>query len=436
MRKLLTPLAIEKLQGAPKRQEIADAGMPGLRLVIQPKPSGAKSWCIRYRYGGRPRKLTLGSYPLVDIVKARQRAKDALEAIERGEDPGAEKKALKGLQHQPAADRDAFGVLIRLFFHHHAIPRTRSWRETARLLGLQVDDKKSEPGKPPVFVDVPDRISARWAERPVTAIRRRDIIALLDQSKARGATTTANRELSALSRFFSWCCERDILDASPVFGIRKPAPENRRERVLSDDELALVWKAAVVEAFPFGDLVRLLILTAQRRIEVAGMSRSEFNGTVRSWNLPGERTKNKRPHVVPLGDAAIEIIDGVPKFAGGDHLFGMSGRGPFSGFSRAKAALDAQMAKIAQAEIKPWTLHDLRRTAATRMGDLGVLPHVVEAVLNHVSGSKAGVAGIYNLALYEPEKRAALELWGDHVSTICGVSSEPTIGGAHVEKDQ
>ena len=335
MRKLLTPLAIDKLEGGATRREITDAGMPGLRLVIQPKPFSSKSWCVRYRYGGRARKLTLGSYPLVDLPKARQRARDALEAIERGEDPAAAKKAAKATQHLPKSDRESFGVLIRQFMHSHAIPKTRSWPETARLLGLHIERNEAEQTAPPTFRDVPDRIVARWADRQVSTIRRRDIIDLLDESKARGATTTANRELAALSKFFSWCCERDIIAASPTLGVRKPSPENRRERVLTDAELAIVWEAAIAESYPFGDLTRLLILTAQRRVEVSGLAWPEIDLVTCTWSLPSVRTKNKRPHLVPLSGAAVEILENVPRYAGGEFLFGLSGLSEFSGYSRA-----------------------------------------------------------------------------------------------------
>lgn len=436
MRKLLTTLAIDKLDGSSARREIADAGMPGLRLVIQPKPSASKSWCVRYRYGGRPRKLTLGSYPVVDLLKARERAKDAIEAIERGEDPGAEKKATKALRQLPVADQDAFGELVRQFLYSHAIPNTRSWRDTARTFGLHVDRQNSKPNAPPIFKAVPDGLAARWAERPVRAMKRREIMSLLDEYRARGAATMANRALSALSKFFSWCCERDIIGASPTFGVRKPAPENSRERVLSDAELAIIWRAAVAEGHPFGDLVRLLILTAQRRVEVAALLWPEIDLVTFAWSLPGSRTKNKRPHVVPLSEAAAELLESIPRYAGGDFLFGMSGRSSFSGFSRAKARLDERIATLAKKELEakkvdPWTLHDIRRTAATRMADLGVMPHIIEAALNHISGSKAGVAGTYNRSLYEPEKRAALELWAKHVDTCVRASSCIDSEGTH-----
>ena len=428
MRKLLTPLTVARIKGGDQRREVADAGMPGLYLVIQPQPTSAKSWAVRYRYGKRTRKHTLGQYPLLDLGKARQRAKDALEAIERGEDPAAEKISAKRRQHLPSADRHAFGVLLRQFFHRHAIPRTKSWRETARLLGMQLEAKQPGSGQPLAFIDLPGRISARWAERPVSSIRRRDIIELLDESKDRGATTTANRELGVLRKFFAWCVEREVLEVNPAIGIGKPAPETRRERVLSDDELRIVWRAAEEEAYPFGHLVRLLILTAQRRNEVAGAIWREFDLKASNWVLPAERTKNARAHAVPLSEGAVAVLKDIPRFAGGGFLFGVAGRSNFSGFSKAKRRLDKRIAELRRYEgisldIAGWTLHDLRRTAATRMADIGVLPHVVEAVLNHSSGSKAGVAGTYNRSLYEPEKRIALKVWSEFVERL-GVPNE------------
>jgi len=421
MRKLLTALAIEKLDAGDARKEIADAGMPGLRLVIQPKPRGSKSWALRYRYGGRSRKLTIGPYPLIDLLKARERAKDALEAIERGEDPAAEKKATKGLQHRPKADKDSFGELVRQFIYLHAIPNTRRWRGTAGLFGLLVDPAASKPNAPPVFKAIPDGLALRWADRQASSITRREIIGLLDEYRAANRAITANRVLSALSRFFAWCVDREIIDVSPAARIRKPTPEKKRERVLSDTELAIIWHAAKAEGYPFGTLSQLLILTAQRRDEVAGLSWPELDLVACQWSLPGARTKNKRPHIVPLSSGAVDLLETVPKFAAGEFLFGMGGRSAFSGYSHAKERLDQRVHKLAAKEkvkVLPWTLHDLRRTAATRMADLGVLPHVVEALLNHISGAKANVAGVYNLSLYAPEARAALELWAKHVQNL------------------
>jgi integrase len=423
-RKLLTDLAVEKLTGGASRREIADAGMAsrggGLYVIVQ--STGSKSWALRYRYGGRPRKLTLGQYPAIDLAKARGRAQAALEALDRGEDPAVAQLDAVAQQHRPSADRESFAVLIRRWFEAHAIPRQRSWRETARLIGLKVIEHEDGTR---TFEEVPGGIVARWAERAVHGIRRRDIRELLEASKARGATTTANRELSALKTFFGWCVDGEIIEVSPAARLAKPAPENRRTRILTDTELRLAWLAGAAEGYPFGDIVRLLMLTAQRRGEVAGARWVEFDLKARTWTIPKERTKNGLPHLVPLSDTALALLEDMPRFKGGDFLFGLGGRTGFTGYSKGKARIDKRVGELAGAtlELPEWNLHDLRRTGATGMAKLGVMPHVVEAVLNHISGSKAGVAGIYNLWSYEAEKREALARWAEHVERVAAVDA-------------
>jgi integrase len=204
------------------------------------------------------------------------------------------------------------------------------------------------------------------------------------------------------------------------------APPVSRDRVLSDAELSDIWNACADD--DFGNIVKLLILTGQRREEVAGMSWSELHLEKALWSLPAGRTKNHRPHDVPLSEQVLLVIKGVPARAERDMLFGRDD-GSFSGWSKAKAALDKRIAKARTATrandasgggtVSEWRLHDLRRTVATRMADLGVEPHVIEAVLNHVSGVRSGVAGIYNRALYSAEKRSALQLWGKHIEHTC-----------------
>jgi len=413
MAKILTDLAIRKLKKPSARREIADARVEGLALILQ--PTGARSWSYRYRYGKRQRRITLGSWPAIDLSKARSRAEDAVRALERGEDPSVALFAAKRTQYIATADRDAFGVVIRRFMHDHAIANTRRWRDSARLVGLKVIEGKD--GRPD-FEDIPKRLVANWAEKPIGSITTRDIIEVIDATKARGAPIAANRELAALSKFFRWALGKRIIDANPAAGVPKPSAENKRDRLLTDDELRLIWRAADGEGYAFGDIIKLLMLTAQRRQEVAGAPWAEFNVKSRHWLIPSARTKNKLAHFVPLSDEAIAVLTDVPRFKGGQFVFGLEGLTPFSGFSAAKARIDARIAELAGDDIPPWTLHDLRRTAATTMGRLGVEPHVVEAVLNHVSGSKAGVAGIYNLYAYEKEKRDALELWARHVRSL------------------
>lgn len=427
MAKLLTDLAIRALKTPAARREIADAKMDGLALVLE--PSGTRRWTYRYRYGKRPRRISLGTWPVVNLAKARARAESAVHALERGDDPGVTLFGPKRAQHLATVDRDAFGVVLRRFMQDHAIPNTRGWREAARLMGLAV----VEDGKgPPTFEDIPGRLAARWAEKLIGSITGRDIIDVIDATRARGAPIVANRELSAMRKLFSWAVGKRIIDANPAAGIPAPSKETQRDRVLSDDELRLIWTAADGEGFPFGDIVKLLVLTAQRRIEVAAAPWAEFDLKAATWLLPGARTKNGRPHLVPLSDAALGVLADLPRIvdaAPGDErgrsnvaervfLFGHRGGGGYSGFSRAKARFDERVAEMADSAIAPWTLHDLRRTAATRMAKLGVQPIVIESALNHISGTKGGIAGVYNVHAYEAEKRAALDAWARYVERV------------------
>jgi integrase len=190
--------------------------------------------------------------------------------------------------------------------------------------------------------------------------------------------------------------------------------------VLADSELRLIWNAANRDSGHFGAIVRILILTGQREKEVAGMHRSELDLGTGMWTLPSGRTKNKKPHVVPLSRAAINVIEQQPVITSHKgFIFGNDKGTSFSGFSRAKERLDDAIATANGGEpISSWTIHDLRRTVATRMGDLGVQPHIIEAVLNHVSGHRKGVAGIYNHSVYAEPKRLALAAWASHVESV------------------
>jgi integrase len=231
---------------------------------------------------------------------------------------------------------------------------------------------------------------------------------------------TARASLSAL---FSWAIGEGLLDSNPVVGTNKAIDETPRDRVLTGDELTLIWRHAC--DLNYGAVIRLLILTGQRREKVGGLRWSELRLPDGIWSISAERTKNGKPHDVPLSTLALEILNAQSNREDRDLLFGARG-GAFQGWSRAKEALDRRMLVALQnahgekAKLKPWRLHDIRRTMATRLGDLGVFPHVVEAILNHISGHRAGVAGIYNRAIYAPEKRAALQKWADHIAALSG----------------
>ena len=241
----------------------------------------------------------------------------------------------------------------------------------------------------------------------------KDIINILDVMVARGSGGAANNAYAAISKFFNWCASRDLITASPCIGVERPSKKNSRDRVLSDSETSAVWSAASEVGFPFGNIVQLLMLTAQRRGEVATMERDHIDWDERIWHIPEELTKNSRPHAVPLSPYVLSIIEAVPMLHA---RFFFPARGStttcFSGFGRSKERLDKELS------IKPWILHDLRRTTATGMAGLGIQPHIVERVLNHSTGQLGGVAAVYNRFQYIDEMRDALEKWSEHVLSL------------------
>jgi integrase len=250
---------------------------------------------------------------------------------------------------------------------------------------------------------------------------------VLGQIAGVSGDVAANRARAALSSLYAWAIAEGLSDTNPVVGTRKAADERPRERVLSDEELSLIW--CHVGGGDYGDIIRLLILTGQRREEIAAMLWSELDIEKSLWRIGGDRTKNGLPHDVPLSVEAMRILDRRTKQNDRDLIFGT--RGPFSGWSNSKTSLDARVQTARQASaLDPWRVHDIRRTVATRCADLGVMPHVVEAMLNHISGHKAGVAGIYNRASYLAEKRAAFDLWAKHVSLL---ATEAEIENAQIE---
>jgi integrase len=264
---------------------------------------------------------------------------------------------------------------------------------------------------------------------PISKITRGAIAARLAALEG-SAPVAASRARAALSAFFSWAMRRGHADANPVINSYRPERVATRDRVLTDGELVEIWRGCRDD--DFGRIVKLLILTGQRREEVGAMAWQELDIAKAQWSLDGARTKNKLPHLVPLSEAALSVLSGVEVRVGRDLLLG-DGDGPFSGWSRAKANLDGRLQKAreeAAPDLKPmplWRLHDLRRTTATRLADLGVQPHVVEAVLNHISGARAGVAGIYNRAAYTKEKTAALALLGEHVTHLVQARRAPSL---------
>jgi len=258
--------------------------------------------------------------------------------------------------------------------------------------------------------------TAHLGMKSVDQITKEDIVGVLGKMEMRGSKGAAERSLAYLGKFFGWCADQGVIDVSPTARVRVIRPNKARDRVLSDKEIGIVWLAFEAEGGLFGPLFKLLLLTGQRRGEIAGMRWTEISegGAGGLWEVPGERTKNHRNHLVPLSPCARQILDHVART--GPLVFSTTSTTPVSGFGKAKARIN-QWISEQELTVSPWTLHDLRRTMVTVMNEhLQIAPHVVEAVVNHVSGeAKRGVAGVYNRALYLQERQEALNKWADYI---------------------
>ena len=382
----LTDVAVRNLT-APRHGQIElwDTRVRGFGVRVS--HGGAKAFVLVYRFNGRPRRITLGRYPTLGLAQARELANQALRAVDLGKDPGAEKTRARRV-----ADIEHFDAFVDHFIETYARPKNRTADETSRLLKRE-------------FV----RVWKRW---PIKEIRKHDVTAVLDDIMRSGKHTTANRSLAAIRKLFNWAVERGLLDQSPCANIGTPANSVRRDRILSDYELKAVWNAISIMGYPYEPIVKILILTAQRREEVAGMQWQEIDLQQSNWSMGAERTKSGRPHVVPLSGLAASILTSLPRLHE-QLVFPSRGNDrTVSGFSKWKSELDEI------SEVEGWRLHDIRRTTATGMARLGVPPHVVERILNHTSGTFGGVAGIYNRFGYLPEMRDALNRWSIFVVSL------------------
>jgi hypothetical protein len=274
-----------------------------------------------------------------------------------------------------------------------------------------------------------------WGDRPITELRKRDVIELIDGIADRRSPVMANRTLAAVRRLLNWAAGRDIIEANPAAFVEKPGEEIKRDRVLSDAELVEVWRASGAAGFPFGDGVRLLILTLGRRDEIFRLSESEIEVAKDGARirLPAERVKNAEGRDIPLSAPALTVLAGLPEIEPGEdedgatrvrYLLSLNGRVPYSNFGWAKADLDRRILKARREDdpeakaMAQWRLHDLRRTGATGLQQLGFRLEVIEATLGHISGSRGGVAGVYQRHRFAAEVRQALDAWGRHVEAL------------------
>ena len=381
----LTATEIRKLdlKGNATEAIVFDDDVPGFGVRL--RAGGSKTFVFQYKTGAKQRRLTLGPVTALDLAKARDAAKDLYAQVRLGGDPAGEKAQAR------LKAGETFAATAALYLRHQqAKMRPRSFAQVQRHLNLY----------------------ARPLHRlGLEKITKRDIAACIASVRTNSGPVTGNRARATISAFFTWAMGEGLVEANPVIGTNR-SEEKPRERVLDPAELRLIWNAARDD--DTGAIVKLLMLTGQRAGEIAGLRWSEIRDD--AIVLPGERTKNHRPHTVPLSKAARDIIAKRQRHGGRDLIFGRAGR--YNGWSYGMAATNKRIAEVAGRRLPHWTPHDLRRSFATHAAGIGIQPHIIEACLNHVSGHKGGVAGIYNKATYEPEKQTALERWAEHLLAI------------------
>jgi integrase len=410
----LTQAAANKLSSpASGRIIVWDRTLPGFGLrVAAPRPGshdGRKTWIAMGRVDGKPVMETLGTLAQIPKVdKAREAARDALAQMKRGTKPLDERRAER--ESRATAEAAAFGIVAERFLI--SVGKAKSWapKYAAEFRRILEHD-----------------VLPRWGERPIGTITKHDVNELLDaKAKGRGRTRKgtkggaaiqANRTLTRLRTLFTWAKAHDLIDTDPTAGVLERGKERARDRFLTDDEIVWLWRGAEAAGWPFGPIFRLLLLTAQRESEVAGMRWSELNLDKRVWTIPRERAKSDRAHIVHLSALAVEVIDALPRLDE-ELVFPSRANTVISSFSKPKARLDAAMKAQAGGEIDGWVIHDLRRTATTVMARLNIAPHVVDKILNHSAGTIRGVAATYNRFLYLEERAAALEALGRFVESL------------------
>jgi integrase len=372
MKKKLTDKTLRGLKAESTAVDYWDEMLPGFGVRVG--TTGVKSFFAGVYVNGKYRRITLGRYDILSLVDARAKAKAIMADAHGGIGPELRKKR---------DEKGTFGAVAQAFMLDYAKDH-RTRKEYQRKIDVEL---------------------AAWHDRQIADIRRADIKELV-RVKARTAPIAANRLLSIISKIFNWAVKEELVESSPAIQIDRPGKETERERSLSAEEIRIVWAALDKLNYPWGPIYKFLLVTGQRRGEVAGMRWSEINGE--GWKLPGERAKKGKGHLVPLSSLAIEILAGVPQI--GELVFRANTDTPLQGFEKATARV-----KNLTGPMEHWYIHDLRRTFATHMRSLGVERLVVSKLLNH---AEAGVTKIYDRYAADPEKTAAMERWANRLREI------------------
>jgi integrase len=383
-----TDKKIQNLKPKAQRYEEWEGNGFGVRVT----PRGVKSFVYLYRFEGKPRRLTLGTYPTMTLAEAHQAHGEAMKKLEQGIDPGAEAVA------ERAEDRQAptVAVLADEYLEKWAKPRKRSWREDERIL------KKD--------------ILPEWGRRKAREITRRDVIRLLDGIVDRGAGIMANRTLAAIRKMFNFAVSRDIVPVTPCLAVRSPAPEQQRDRVLTTDEIRALWhglESAKMMAAGTKLALKLQLVTGQRKAEIVSAAWDEIDLTDKWWTIPPEKAKNKLAHRVPLSPLALELLQAAKNITGDSPWIFPS---PQTDRHITPEAVDHALRRPGLETLGfSFVPHDLRRSAASHMTGMGISRLVVSKILNHV---ERGITAVYDRHSYDKEKRQALEAWGRKLQAI------------------
>ncbi len=383
----LTEGAVSKITVPDGKRDILifDEALPG--FGVRAFSSGRRSYFVKYNIGSQQRKITLGPVVAGMLTEMRKEASKILAQAHLGTDVQANKTAAIAKK----------SVTVGLLIERYLLARKPEFR-------------------PRSFVEVKRHLEKLFSSlhgRAIETLNRRDIVEVVDQIADQNGRVQADRAKASFGTFLGWCIERDYIDSNAAMGIKRRSPNGARSRVLTEPELIAIWRATD-ELTSYNIIVRLLLLSGQRREEIGGLMWDEINFEQRQIELPASRVKNGKAHLIPLSDQALALIHTHAQDPHRDFVFGI-GAGPFSGWSKSKERLDGRLGSA----VAPWTLHDLRRTFATLASDLDLAPpHAIEMALNHWSGSKAGIAAIYNRAKYERERRVLMERWAAHVEGL------------------
>lgn len=362
-------------------------------------PSGQVSWFVQKWQGGRGGGNQRYTFKAKNLTKARTEAEKLIGQVHSGVDLPNRRRERRAAKRE-ALNATKLQETAELFIKRNRKPG-RYWDELEARFNNEI-------------------IPALGKDTRVADITKAELRNLIEAKVDKGHPGGARLLFAALRPFFKWCAERELVATSPLDGITPPKPPKARDRVLADHEVKAVWDATATLPL-FGPFYRLLLLTAQRREEVGAMRWEELDLEAGTWTIPKERTKNGKEHLVHLSPQALTVINGLQRIDGCSFLFSTTCDTPISGYGKAKARLDALMG-----DVPGWRVHDIRRTAASGMAKLGFQPHVIERVLNHISGAQGGLVGVYQRHEYLDERRKALDAWGSYVSRLVSISPQKT----------